>query len=1363
MFWRKKNESELALAGSREGYGKRNRTRQGHATETQGAATRPMGSSCLTALSIAALTCLGTADAMAQSYVPPIVATGSTTLYSSATVITPGRVAADKAGNVFYVATGSTSSSLMEVPAASQTGMNAAPVTLVTGLGSANAKAVVVDVNGNLWVTTGNQESTTAPGATSTDYVSLVEIPALNGIPNTALAKAITLGTADATHCTATGTAVCTVQNYKLNDSGSVIAGPQALDFYIDGSGNITYIDIYDNNLPSGDIRIAKRNVYNGGGSVLYTGTADTAGQVTVAGDGNTYYCSPSAAKVSLVSGGALTTVGVTSSLGAAAITAPTGISSGIFGNLYISSAAQLSEVPLEGAKLNFVDEFGIISSLTSTISSGGGLDQNGNYYYAYNSATLTDIQQLQVNGFNFGKVPVGSLVNSTSTPPAPSLNLYVNVAPSSSISSYFPTGSPTTNTTALYLQSFPYSGTKSFAGGSSFSAATDYTITMDFQPIHPGLLRGSFTPRSGGADAAIINLQGTGVGPEPLFFPGTPSLLFTAAAGPLPLNAPEGLAVDAFGDIFVADTGNGKVVADCIATTTDNEDGTGGSTNNTFCPISPYANAITQLSTGFVSPVAIALDGSQSLYVLDSSASGTPLTVVNGQFLTSELLVTATTTFGGAALKTPMGLALDGFTNIYIADTGNNRIVEAHQFGATQTDNIVYVPSTTTFGGTALSGPTGLAVDANENLYIADTGNNRIVEYSAAGVASVISTGTITLNSPYSVKAYPSGELVVSDKTNGVVLVNGTSSSVLSFGTAYTTTGAKGVALDATGNIYLSNTTGNQVLELNVTSPQAIAYPNTNDLAASANNTETVADEGNANLVFTGLAVSNSNFTLSPSSTCTSTATVSTGSSCTVVTEFTPQSVGPQTGSVTLTDNQLAYTLVTTTSNETASFLTSGTQTFNLTGTATSAGAPQTITFPPPASPIAYTATPITLSATASSGLAVTFSVLSGPGTVSGNMLSVTGVGTIVVAANQAGSVSYSAAPQVMQSIVVNQAAQTITFTPTSPVIFTTNSITLAAGASSGLTVTFTVVSGPGIISGNTLNTTGVGTIVIAASQAGNADFTAAPTVQASIVVNPVGTVATPVLSLAGGTYNASYFNNTPTSPVVFITDTTPGALIYYTTNGTTPTTSSNAYTATVAANGITPTGTETVQAIAVLPPGYANSAVASATYTILTTPEGLGYTLSPASLTLQPGASGTINITVTPMNGINATINFGCTGLPVGATCTFAPATLTTLSTQGPVSTILTVTAPKTVAANTHESNPLLPGGVTLAFAVCLWGWRKRDRKRIILLLLTFAFCLGLVSGCGSSNANQASKVTVAISGDSVRDTATFTLNVP
>jgi hypothetical protein len=89
---------------------------------------------------------------------------------------------------------------------------------------------------------------------------------------------------------------------------------------------------------------------------------------------------------------------------------------------------------------------------------------------------------------------------------------------------------------------------------------------------------------------------------------------------------------------------------------------------------------------------------------------------------------------------------------------------------------------------------------------------------------------------------------------------------------------------------------------------------------------------------------------------------------------------------------------------------------------------ATQTIAFTPLPGTVVYGASPMALSATSSTGLKVTFSVVSGPASVSGSTLKITGVGTVVVAANQAGDADYAAA-QATQTIAVNQATPVITW----------------------------------------------------------------------------------------------------------------------------------------------------------------------------------------------------------------------------------------------------------------------------------------------------------------------------------------------
>ena len=127
-----------------------------------------------------------------------------------------------------------------------------------------------------------------------------------------------------------------------------------------------------------------------------------------------------------------------------------------------------------------------------------------------------------------------------------------------------------------------------------------------------------------------------------------------------------------------------------------------------------------------------------------------------------------------------------------------------------------------------------------------------------------------------------------------------------------------------------------------------------------------------------------------------------------------------------------------------------------------------QTIGFAPLASPVTYGVAPIALSATATSGLPVSFSVLSGPGTVSGSTLTVTGAGTVVVAANQAGNAEYSAAPQVTQTVVVNKATPTISWAPPAAITYgTALSGTQLNATSGGVAGTFAYSPAAGTVLG--------------------------------------------------------------------------------------------------------------------------------------------------------------------------------------------------------------------------------------------------------------------------------------------------------
>ncbi|HEX8887641.1 MAG TPA: Calx-beta domain-containing protein [Pyrinomonadaceae bacterium] len=156
-----------------------------------------------------------------------------------------------------------------------------------------------------------------------------------------------------------------------------------------------------------------------------------------------------------------------------------------------------------------------------------------------------------------------------------------------------------------------------------------------------------------------------------------------------------------------------------------------------------------------------------------------------------------------------------------------------------------------------------------------------------------------------------------------------------------------------------------------------------------------------------------------------------------------------------------------------------------------TNAKANQMITFGP-LSDKTFGDPPFNVSATSSSGLPVSFSVFSGPATISSNTVTITGAGTVTIRASQAGDNNYNPATPVDQSFNVAKANQTITFGALANKTFGDPDFNVSATASSGLAVSF-AASGQCTVSGNTVHLTGAGSCTITASQAGDANYNAA------------------------------------------------------------------------------------------------------------------------------------------------------------------------------------------------------------------------------------------------------------------------------
>ncbi len=186
---------------------------------------------------------------------------------------------------------------------------------------------------------------------------------------------------------------------------------------------------------------------------------------------------------------------------------------------------------------------------------------------------------------------------------------------------------------------------------------------------------------------------------------------------------------------------------------------------------------------------------------------------------------------------------------------------------------------------------------------------------------------------------------------------------------------------------------------------------------------------------------------------------------------------------------------------------------------------AAQTITFPNPG-PVTYGVSPITLTATATSGLAVTYQVISGPGTVNGSTLTVTGAGTIVVEADQAGNCVTAAATPVQDSIVVNPASQSITVTIPAPASKAYGGqFTVAATATSGLPVSYSSAGGCTNSGATFTMTSGTDACTVYFDQAGNANYNAATEVTETVTATKASqTITVTIPAPASAAYGSQF-----------------------------------------------------------------------------------------------------------------------------------------------------------------------------------------------------------------------------------------------
>jgi sugar lactone lactonase YvrE len=491
-------------------------------------------------------------------------------------------------------------------------------------------------------------------------------------------------------------------------------------------------------------------------------------------------------------------------------------------------------------------------------------------------------------------------------------------------------------------------------------SAGSSCTVNVTFAPLAPGAHMGAVQLADNLGNVLITTLvHGQGQGAAVAFGPGAQTSMGSG------WNYPQGLAVDGAGNVFIADTNNSRVVK-----------------------VPADSGAETTIGSGLDHPHGVAVDGAGDVFIADAFNNRVVEVPAGGGAQT-------TVTSG---LSSPYGVAVDGAGDVFIADTYNSRVVEVPAGGGAQTTV-----------GSGLSYPFAVAVDGAGDVFIADSGNNRVVEVSAGGGGQTIVPAS-GLNSPSGVVVDGAGDVFIADTNNSRVV------EVPAGGGAQTTVGSLyypyGVAVDRAGDVFIADTDNSRVVQVQRAQPPTLSFASTpvGSISSDSPQSVTIQNIGNQplNAIDPGLVVGGPNFLqVAGSGTpadCTSTFSLSPGASCNLSISFEPQSIGKLTAAATFIDNALNATV--------------SSQSVALQATATQGS--QTIAFGTLSNQTLGT-TPFTLSATASSGLAVSFaSTTPAVCTVSGATVTLVVAGTCTIQATQTGNVNYGAATPVNQSFQV-------------------------------------------------------------------------------------------------------------------------------------------------------------------------------------------------------------------------------------------------------------------------------------------------------------------------------------------------------
>jgi hypothetical protein len=647
---------------------------------------------------------------------------------------------------------------------------------------------------------------------------------------------------------------------------------------------------------------------------------------------------------------------------------------------------------------------------------------------------------------------------------------------------------------------------------------------------------------------------------------------LSTVASADNGLGTPEMVAVDGSGNVYIADSAGNKVWKETLSG--------GGYTQSTVA---------SSQSGGLASPSGVAIDGSGNVYIADTDNNRVLKETWWAGVYTQSVLATST-------LSHPFGVAVDVSGNVYITDSSNNRVLKEMWSSG------VYAESTVVSSG--LNFPVSVEVDGNGNLYITDYYNNRVLkETPSDGSYSQSTVTTSPLLYPFGVAVDGSGNIYIVDTNHKRVLkedladaptlnfaatklgltstnspqtemVENIGSSSLTIPTP--TTGlnpsiSSGYTLDNSSTCpQLSTSSSPGTLAPGASCTYAMNFtptlggPDSGSLALTDNNLNAIAPNYvMQSIMLSGIGILPEDSTSTVAGTLPNLITL--GQAITIratVSDTTTLGTVP-TGGVMFTDSVGGTTVSLNTG--VAVTLSGGTAT--LTNVILSGAGAHTVTasyvgvsgsFAASTGTAAVTLNQVTptiswAAPTAISyGTALSGSQLAASSSVAGKFTYSPAAGVILNAGTQALSVNFTptdtttyAAATASVQLIVSTVAPTLSLAPIVAQVYGDTPLVSATSNSAGA-ITYAVVSGPATISGATVTLTGVGTVVLSASQAASGNYAPATlTTKFTVAVAfTIGATASDTTATVQSGGEATYtFTLTPQSMPVLLDPVTLSA----------------------------------------------------------------------------------------------------------------------------------------------------------------------------------------------------------------------------